>query len=141
MKSNKDKQLLVEQLKTTPIIQVACQKIGVSRATYYRWRQQSKSFQVKIDQAIKEGVSLVSDLAESQLISAIKDGNMTALIFWLKNRNPNYDTTKLQISPGTIDKDEPLTPDQQKLVKKALEMATILPSQSEDKNETTQQSK
>ncbi|MDD4027287.1 MAG: phBC6A51 family helix-turn-helix protein [Candidatus Shapirobacteria bacterium] len=141
MKSNKDKQLLVEQLKTTPIIQVACQKIGVSRASYYRWRQQNKSFQAKVDQAIKEGVSLVNDLAESQLISAIKDGNMTALIFWLKNRNPNYDTTKLQISPGVVDKDEPLTPDQQQLVKKALEMATILPSQSEDKNETTKQSK
>jgi len=137
MKSNQDKQLLIEQLKTTPIIQVACQKTNVSRATYYRLRDQDKDFKEKSDIAIKEGISLVNDLAESKLISAIKDGNMTGIIFWLKNRHQNYDTTKLQISSGAVDKDEPLTPEQQQIVKKALQMATILPSEKEENNETT----
>ena len=137
MKTDKNKQLFIEQLKTVPIIQVTCQKTNISRATYYRWREKDKDFREKSDIAIKEGISLVNDLAESKLISAIKDGNMTGIIFWLKNRHQNYDTTKLQISSGAVDKDEPLTPEQQQIVKKALQMATILPSEGEENNEIT----
>ncbi len=134
----KNKFSVIEQLKTTPIIQIVCQKTGVSRATFYRWREKDKNFREKSDIALKEGVSLVNDLAESQLISAIKDKNMTAIIFWLKNRNPNYDITKLQILSGVVEKDEPLTPEQQEIVKKALQMATILPSEKEENNEITE---
>jgi ACT domain-containing protein len=39
MKTNKEKDALLEQLKKTPIIQIACEKIGLSRTTYYRWYQ------------------------------------------------------------------------------------------------------
>jgi len=134
----KNKFSVIEQLKTTPIIQIVCQKTGISRATFYRWREKDKNFREKSDIALKEGVSLINDLAESQLISAIKDKNMTAIIFWLKNRNPNYDTTKLQILSGVVEKDEPLTQEQQEIVKKALQMATILPSEKEENNEITE---
>jgi hypothetical protein len=138
MKTDKNKQLFIEQLKTVPIIQVTCQKTNISRATYYRWRDKDNDFREKSDIALKEGISLVNDMAESQLISAIKEGNMTGIIFWLKNRHQNYDTTKLQISSGTVDKDEPLTLEQQEIVKKALQMATILPSEKEENNEITE---
>ena len=138
MKTDKNKQIFIEQLKTVPIIQVTCQKTNISRATYYRWKKNDKSFKEKSDIALKEGVSFVNDMAESQLISAIKEGNMTGIIFWLKNRNPNYDTTKLQILSGVVEKDEPLTQEQQEIVKKALQMATILPSEKEENNEITE---
>ena len=138
MKTDKNKQIFIEQLKTVPIIQVTCQKTNISRATYYRWRDKDPNFKEKSDIALKEGISLVNDLAESQLISAIKDGNMTGIIFWLKNRHQNYDTTKLQISSGVVEKDEPLTPEQQQMVKKALQMATILSSEKEENNEITE---
>jgi len=138
MKTDKNKQIFIEQLKTVPIIQVTCQKTNISRATYYRWRDKDPNFKEKSDIALKEGISLVNDLAESQLISAIKDGNMTGIIFWLKNRHQNYDTTKLQISSSAVEKDEPLTLEQQEIVKKALQMATILPFEKEENNEITE---
>jgi hypothetical protein len=138
MKTDKNKQLFIEQLKTVPIIQITCQKTSISRTTYYRWRDKDKDFREKSDVALKEGISFVNDMAESQLISAIKEGNMTGIIFWLKNRHQNYDTTKLQISSSAVDKNEPLTPEQQEIVKKALQMATILPFEKEENNEITE---
>ena len=94
VRKTKDKELLLEQLRKTPIVQVACQKTNVGRATYYRWRKEDKEFSRMADNALAEGNLLVNDMAESQLISAIKDKNLGAIIFWLKNRHPAY-TTKI----------------------------------------------
>ena len=80
-----NKELLIEQLKKTPIVQVACEKVGVGRATYYRWRKEDEEFAKLADEAISEGNFLVNDMAESQLMSAIRDKNLTAIIFWLKH--------------------------------------------------------
>ena len=44
MKTKKDKELILEQLRKTPIVQVACEKTGIARATYYRWRKKDKRF-------------------------------------------------------------------------------------------------
>src|SRR3989339_853814 len=97
MKTKLQKASLVEQLKKTPIIQIACEKIGISRATYYRWRIADKSFKAKTDEALVAGSALINDMAESQLISAIRDQNMTAIIFWLKHHHRDY-KTKVEIS-------------------------------------------
>jgi len=81
MNTLKTKQLLLDQLRKTPIVQIAAEKIGVGRATYYRWRKEDKKFLKDSDQAIFEGNLLINDMAESQLISAIKDKNITSIIF------------------------------------------------------------
>lgn len=129
----KSKIQILELLKINPIVQIACQKSGISRATYYRWREKDKKFKEQSDLALKEGVCFINDLAESQLLSSIKEKNMTAIIFWLKNRHPNYDTTKLQITSPEAIKEKPLTPEQRQLIDKALQMASILPPTAETK--------
>lgn len=86
----KNKELLLEELKKRPIVQYACEKLGIGRATYYRWRTEDPQFAEKADQALREGSLLVNDMAESQLMSAIRDKNLTAIIFWLKNHHPSY---------------------------------------------------
>lgn len=91
----KDRDSIIEQLKTTPIVQVACQKAGISRATYYRWRKENAGFKKKIDSALREGVGFISDLAESQLISLIKDKHPTAIFYWLNHRHPDYSDKRL----------------------------------------------
>jgi hypothetical protein len=138
MKNNNDKQQLIEQLKKVPIVQISCERTNISRATYYRWRESDIKFKELSDKAITEGISYINDLSESQLISAIKDKNMTAIIFWLKNRHPSYDTTKLQITSDTTKKEDPLTAEQQQLINKALQMASIMPSEYiSDHDQTT----
>jgi len=94
----KQKSEIIRCLKITPIIQIACQKAGIGRATYYRWRKEDKKFKRKSDIAKKNGISFINDLAESFLISKIKEGNMTAIIYWLKHHSPDYRENNLVVS-------------------------------------------
>ena len=112
------KTALIEQLRRTPIIQVACEKTGIGRASYYRWRKDDEEFAKACDEAMAEGVELVSDLAESKLIGAIKEQNHSAISFWLRHRHPAY-AQKLQIQ-AKVETEASLTPEQEELVRRAL---------------------
>ena len=83
-RQTREKSLLIEQLKKIPIVQVACEKVGVGRATFYRWRKDDEDFSEKINQAISEGNALVNDMAESQLMSAIKNNRNVILMHDLR---------------------------------------------------------
>lgn len=126
MKTDKNKQLLIEQLKKTPIIQIACEKVSIGRATFYRWKKDDENFSTQVDEALLDGNELVNDMAESQLMSAIRDKNLTAIIFWLKNHHQSY-ATKIEVTAKLKHDDEQLTPEQEALVMKALKLASVLP--------------
>lgn len=123
-RQSKNKEQLLEILKKTPIVQIACEKAGIGRASYYRWRKEDLEFAQQSDQALLDGSLLINDMAESQLMSAIKDKNMTAIIFWLKHHHPAY-LTKVEITSSQM-KDPMLTAEQEEAVKKALLMAGII---------------
>ena len=99
-KSEQTKQLFLEQLKKTPIVQIACEKLGVSRASFYRWRAEDAAFAKQANEATLEGHLLVNDLAESQLIGAVKDRNLQAIMYWLKHHHKDY-RNRLEIE-GTL---------------------------------------
>ncbi len=125
MLRDKQKLAIIEQLKKIPIVQICCEKTGISRATYYRWRKSSVEFAKATDQAITEGVLMVNDLAESTLLSTIKDKNITSTIFWLKNRHQAY-KPKIELS-GTVNaSNEKLTKPQEKLIKTALQLSNLI---------------
>lgn len=123
-RQEKEKLAVVDMLKKTPIVQIVCEKTGVSRATYYRWRKEDQEFARQTDDALTQGARLINDLAESQLISAIREKNLTAIIFWLKHHHPAY-ATKVELTTSPSQQDIVLTPEQEALVKKALELAGI----------------
>ena len=60
---------------------------------------------------------MMNDLAESQLLKAIKDGNMTAISFWLRSRHSAYGN-KMEIV-DTTDREE-LTKEQKETVRRVL---------------------
>lgn len=126
MKTDKNKQLLIEQLRKTPIIQIACEKTGIGRATFYRWKKDDENFSNQVYEALLDGNELVNDMAESQLMSAIRDKNLTAIIFWLKNHHQSY-ANKIEVTAKLKHDDEQLTPEQETLVMKALKLASVLP--------------
>lgn len=123
----RDQELLIEQFKKIPIVQVACEKTGIGRATYYRWRSEDQKFAEEADKAIAEGAFLVNDMAESQLMSAIREKNMTAIIFWLKHHHTSY-ATKIEVTAHLKSQNEILTPEQELLVNKALQLASLIPT-------------
>ena len=118
-----NKKALIEQIRKTPIIQVSCEKMGISRATFYRWKKVDSKFNDEVEVALQEGAQLINDMAESQLISAIKDGNLTGIIFWLKNHHKNY-SPKLEVT--TKNPDIPLTYEQKEMIRQSLNMAFSL---------------
>lgn len=118
------KQQLIDQLKKVPVIQIACEKLGISRMTYYRWHKDDEEFAEAADTALAEGSGLVNDLAESQLLSAIKNSNMTAIIFWLKHHHKAY-ATKVEVTTKLQQPLDALTPEQQAVVEQALQLAGL----------------
>ena len=121
---SREKKLIIERLNKTPIIQFACEQTGVARATFYRWRKEDPKFNKDVESALNAGSDIINDMAESQLLSAIRDKNMTAIIFWLKNHHQAY-TEKLKISGHLTTKNDVLTPEQEKSIKKALTLASL----------------
>lgn len=59
----------------------------------------------------------MNDMAESQLLNAVRDGNMTGIIFWLKSRHPKYGN-RVEITDSR--EREELTENESKLVRKIL---------------------
>jgi len=122
----KDKQRLIQQLHKMPIVEVACRQISLPRATYYRWRKDDETFAQDCDEAIEQSAGKINDMAESQLINAIKEQNMTAIIFWLKHHHPAYEA-RLRLDGRIRHETEVLTDEQERLVAKALSMVGLLP--------------
>ncbi len=124
-----DRQVVIDNLKHLPIIEVACNKAGIARATYYRWRKSDSTFTKLTDDAISTGVNYINDLAESKLLSEINGGNLTAVLYWLNHRHAAY-SNKVEITTAVKNNDK-LTPDQQKAVKKALSFTGLIEQNKE----------
>jgi hypothetical protein len=60
-------------------------------------------------------------MAESQLLSAIRDRNLTAIIFWLKHHHPQYET-RVEIRQAIARGEEKLTKKQKEAVCRALKL-------------------
>lgn len=123
VRQTEQKALIVEQLRKTPIVQVACEKIGIGRATFYRWIKDDSDFARLTHEAISEGNGLISDVAESQLANLIKSGNLGAISFWLRHRHPAY-RNKLEVDAHVRGENTPLTPEQEAVIKSALTLFT-----------------
>ena len=123
-KNEQSKNKLLEQLRRIPIVEAACQKAGISRQTFYRWKFEDAEFAKEVEKAIADGQMLVSDLSESQVIAMIRDKNWQAISFWLKHHHPSY-KTRIQIEGSLQMPQEELTPEQEETVKEALRLASI----------------
>jgi hypothetical protein len=63
----------------------ACETVGISLATFYRWLNQDKKFAREVAEAEEVAVMLVEDALYAKAIK----GDVRAMIFFLTNRRPN----------------------------------------------------
>ena len=124
VRQDKLKTVFLEQLKRTPTIETACQKVGIGRATVYRWVNGNKQFKKKVEEALTEGRTFMSDVAESQLFSLIGDKKIEAIRLYLSTHNPRYNN-KIELSGTITTKDTPLTKEQKQLIKRALRLSSL----------------
>jgi hypothetical protein len=129
MKTVDTKNKVIERLRKIPIVEIVCEQCAIGKTTFYRWKAEDSDFAKEVDEALQEGAEHVSDMAESQLLTAIQNGNMTGIMFWLKNRSPHY-RTKVDVS-GEIRHTQALTPDQKAAVEKAFRLAHLSVSNEE----------
>jgi len=121
-KNSRTKELILDQIRKVPIIELACQKAEVSRMTLLRWKKDDPKFAKDIDEAMNMGKSLISDVAEANLINAIKQGNMRGIIFWLTHQKDEY-RNKIELSGSMTHIREELTDDEVEILRQALELA------------------
>ena len=103
VRRQKEKELILEQLRRVPVIQVACERAGLSRASFYRLKAEDEAFKTLIEEAIKEGVGFINDMGESQLIALIREKNWPAISFWLRAHHPSYKQRDFQAGIAVID--------------------------------------
>lgn len=118
-RQKEQKMMMIEQLQKIPIVQIACEKIGVSRATYYRWLDDDQTFAAQTQEAILVGTNFINDMAEGALIAAIKDQNFPAISFWLRHRHKAF-ADKLQVEAVVTAKPPELSAEDASLVADAL---------------------
>lgn len=123
MKTKNDKKLFLENLKKIPIIQAACERSTVSRASVYRWKDEDKDFASAMEKALQEGEALINDLSEGQLIGLIKDKNFSAIRFWLNHRHDKF-KDRVEVT-AKFEKQDELTLEQENVVREALRLASL----------------
>ena len=134
MKKNKDQQLIIEQLKKIPIVTIACEKIGISTSTYYRWHE-DKTFAEAADAAMRDGELFINDLSEAQIVTLIREKNWPAISFWLRAHHPRY-ATKVDVT-ARIEVPKELTPEQEATIMRAVKLAGIAESTEPDQDKNT----
>jgi hypothetical protein len=63
----------------------ACETVGISPVTFYRWLKQDKKFAREVAEAEEIAVMIVEDVLYAKAIK----GDVRAMIFFLTNRRPN----------------------------------------------------
>jgi len=134
VRQDKLKVALLEQIKRTPIKEVSCSKTGISRTTLYRWIKMSNKFAGEIEAALNEGREFINDLAESQVITLIQQGDIAAVRLWLQHNSARY-ANKLELSGIVATKSE-LSTEDKKVIRQALKLSSIGNHAKPHKNNT-----
>ena len=77
-----------------------CRSLGIARSTFYEWMQDPEYARKLIDAEQELG-----DDVRDALIQKIADGDMTAIIFYLKKRHPDFvdkPTTLVQVNTDNL---------------------------------------
>ena len=85
---------MIELANDNPLANSLCNKVGISRATYYRWLEDDPKFKKQMQAAQKVGRKGMCDTAESRIMNILKSNNegtaLNAAKFILNNNSPIY---------------------------------------------------
>lgn len=85
-----ERKKFLEILATTPFLIHASKKVGVSRATIYRWMKSDPDFKQKVDEALMSGRENLVEVAEAVIVKKIHDGDVSASKFFLTHNSDRY---------------------------------------------------
>ncbi len=76
---------ILQSLRETGIISIACNQAGISRNTFYRWIKDDYDFYNEANLAVDEGNYHIDDLARSKVFELIKNGYWPAVKYRLEH--------------------------------------------------------
>ena len=123
MKKDSHAPRFLDELRKVPIVQVACEKSGISRNTVYRWLKEDKEFAKEYAEAEAAGIEFVNDMSESQLLQLIKDRKFSAIRLWLTSNHKRFATKPLK---AQSEKNTELSDDQKDTIKQAMQYANLI---------------
>lgn len=84
---------MIEALRNSiGVVKTACEEVGISRTTFYQYLKDDPEFKAEVDTIQDESI----DIAESALLKQIGQGNITAIIFYLKTKGKRRGYTERQ---------------------------------------------
>lgn len=89
-RNSDERSKIIQILSENPSIGYACKKVGIARATHYRWMKDNASYRGSIQRSLKEGRSQWTENAEAVLMKNVRDGNMRAVTFFLTHNDSRY---------------------------------------------------
>lgn len=96
------KKQILEKLTKNFTISSVCHAVGIDRKTFYRWIEEDSNFKQQAYENIQECKKDVTDLATTRLIQQIDSGNLTAVMFWLNNKDPEINDKSMYMSETEI---------------------------------------
>ena len=99
-KSDIHKKAMIEALeKTLGIVTPACEMVGISRQTHYRWLEEDPEYKANV-QSMDD---LALDFAEPALPEQIKDGTPSSTMFYLKTKGKKRSfVEKQEVETNTV---------------------------------------
>ena len=105
-KTDINKKAMIKALsETRGIVTTACKTVGISRETHYKYVREDEDYKLAVESV--EGIAL--DEAESELFKLIAEGNVVAILFYLKTKGKKRGyTEKIEID-GKLNTDGNVT--------------------------------
>lgn len=98
------KKKILERLTKNFTISSACRAVGIDRKTFYRWILEDPEFKREAYENIQESKKDVTDMAYTKLVHLIEGGNLTAVMFWLNNIDPEISDKRVYLTDEEIQK-------------------------------------
>lgn len=89
-KTSDDKSRLLQILSEARFIGPACKRVGISRATFYRWMESNIDFRIEVEKAMKSGQENMVDGAEVALYSLVREKKFPAIKYYLEHNSDRY---------------------------------------------------
>ncbi|MES2023110.1 MAG: hypothetical protein V4439_00305 [Patescibacteria group bacterium] len=103
MRDIEDKKRLIEILSEVPYIIYACKKIGIARATFYRWCSEDEDFHQAVLKAMKYSRQDESEKIEMKMAKRAKEGDFNSGKFFLEHNDDRYRKYKPERNPYDFD--------------------------------------
>lgn len=96
------KKQILERLVKNFTISSVCNAVGIDRKTFYRWCDEDLVFKNQAYENIQESKKDITDMAYTRLVKLIANDNLTAIMFWLNNKDPEINNRTMHMNDDEV---------------------------------------